>query len=56
MTTSSAPKRERRQSRTKNRAGRSLFRRPWFLKLLVAMAPLVTKLVELVITLIKQQK
>lgn len=57
MTISSAPKRERRQSRTKNpRVGWNLFCRPWFLKLLVALAPFLTKVVELVIALIKQQK
>jgi hypothetical protein len=55
MTSSSGPKWERGQSKTKGRKGaRKYFRRPWLLKLLMAMAPILTKLVELAIIILKQ--
>lgn len=57
MTSSNAPNRERGQSKTKNRkVARKFFRRPWFLKLMLAMTPFLTKVVELAIILLNRPK
>ena len=50
------PRRERGQSEKSRWSGWAWFRRRWLLKLLLAMAPLATKLVELAIMLMKQPK
>lgn len=56
METSKDPSRERRQSRKSYRWGWAFFRRRWFLKLLLVLAPLVTKVIELAIVILKQPK
>lgn len=56
MNSSSDPGRERGQSNNTHRSFWALLRRRWFLKLLLVMAPLVTKVIELVILILKQTK
>ena len=56
MTKSSDTRRERGQSNKGRRTGWAFFRRRWFLKVLLAMAPLLTRLVELAILIFKHLK
>ena len=56
MKKSSDTRRERRQSNKGRRTGWAFFRRRWFLKVLLALAPFLTKLVELAILILKHLK